>query len=206
MLLEYGPYGSGHDHPDRLHISFFGLGEELCPDAGSWGYDNPLHLTWANQSMAHNTLTVDEVRSGPQGMFQQHLGRRIRRAALVRRAAAVSTPGSCSRLPGRPVTRSMTGVSMDRSLALRPYGLVDVFRVTADRDNLRPGAARAGPGGAAGPGGQAGRQPVQGPRLQPPREPPRGGPRWGVPRHVRQRRAAGAGAGHRARRRYALLG
>ncbi len=65
--LAYGPYGSGHDHPDRLHFDLYGLGKVLGPDAGSWGYNNPMHLTWANQSIAHNTLTVDEVAQAPQG-------------------------------------------------------------------------------------------------------------------------------------------
>ncbi len=63
----FGPYGSGHDHPDRPHMDLFGLGEILCPDAGSWGYDNPKHLTWANQTVAHNTMVVDEISQQPQG-------------------------------------------------------------------------------------------------------------------------------------------
>ena len=134
VLLEYGPYGSGHDHPDRLHISVYGLDQVLCPDAGSWGYDNPMHLTWANQTIAHNTLTVDEVAQWPQGMSNSIWAGESgdRRAVGKLRLFHAGQQFQAARATCDAV---YDGVAMDRSLALMPYGLVDVFRVTADQDH-----------------------------------------------------------------------
>lgn len=134
VLLEYGPYGSGHDHPDRLHISVFGLGQVLCPDAGSWGYENPMHVTWANQTMAHNTLTVDEVAQWPQltsdKVWVGESG--DRRAFGVLR---LFHAGKLFQAVRATCDTVYDGVMMDRSLALRPYGLIDVFRATAEQEH-----------------------------------------------------------------------
>jgi len=152
VLLNYGPYGSGHDHPDRLHISVFGLGEVLCPDAGSWGYENPMHVTWANQTMAHNTLTVDEVAQWPQltskSVWVGESGNR-RSFGVLR----LFHPGKLFQAARATCDTVYDGVMMDRSLALMPYGLIDVFRATADQEHTFDlalhGSGKVEPGQAA---------------------------------------------------------
>ncbi len=67
VLMSYGKYGTGHDHPDKLHISIYSQGKIIAPDPGTLGYGNREHLTWANQTIAHNTVTVDETAQYPQG-------------------------------------------------------------------------------------------------------------------------------------------
>ncbi len=132
--LTWGPYGSGHDHPDRLAIAVYGRGRIVAPDAGSWGYDNPMHLTWANQTIAHNTLTVDEVAQYPQGASDsiwasERNGRRVFGVQRLFHAG--------ERLKATRVTcdTAYEGVLMDRTLCLVGGYLLDVFRVTSAEEH-----------------------------------------------------------------------
>ncbi|HOQ27408.1 MAG TPA: heparinase II/III family protein [Armatimonadota bacterium] len=130
----FGPYGSGHDHPDRLHFDLYGLGEILMPDAGSWGYNNPMHVTWANQSIAHNTLTVDEVAQEPQGtslsVFAAERG--DQRVFGVLR---LFHPGNLLRAARATCDTAYPGVSMDRTLCLVGSYVLDVFRARSDAEH-----------------------------------------------------------------------
>lgn len=128
LNFAFGPYGSGHDHPDRLHVSIYGLGGVLCPDAGSWGYSNPMHLTWANQTIAHNTVTVDELSQWPQGksdgIWASERDNResfgvLRCFYSGRRLKAVRA--TCD--------TAYPGVTLDRTLCLVSPYVLDVFRV-----------------------------------------------------------------------------
>ena len=137
--VAWGPYGSGHDHPDRLEIVFYGLGGILCPDAGSWGYENPMHLTWANQTIAHNTLTVDEVAQNPQGMSDRiWTGEGDTRVFGVQH---LFDPGERLKAARFTCDTAYDGVTMDRTVCLvgGPPGsgyLVDVFSATSADEHL----------------------------------------------------------------------
>lgn len=130
--LSFGPYGSGHDHPDRLSIDLYGLDEVLCPDAGSWGYDNPMHLTWANQTIAHNTVTVDEVAQLPQAMSN---------GIWTAESGDMRVYGVCRLFHSGPVFKAVRatcdtaypGVLLDRTLCLVDNYVLDVFRVSSDK-------------------------------------------------------------------------
>lgn len=56
--LEYGHYGGGHGHPDRLHLSLFANGVHWLLDPGTGWYHVP-ELGWYRSTVAHNTVTVD---------------------------------------------------------------------------------------------------------------------------------------------------
>ncbi len=125
--IGFGPYGSGHDHPDRLHFDLYGLGEIVCPDAGSWGYDNPMHLTWANQTIAHNTLTVDETSQYPQQLSDsiwasERDGRRV--FGVLR----LFHPGELLKAVRVTCDTAYEGVTMDRTLCIVGTYMLDVFR------------------------------------------------------------------------------
>lgn len=129
----WGPYGSGHDHPDRLGIVVYGQGRIVCPDAGSWGYDNPMHLTWANQTIAHNTLTVDEVSQYPQGSSNSIWAseREHEVTGVLRRYQS----DDHLRLVRVTCDTAYAGVLMDRTLILADRYLLDVFRATSDEEH-----------------------------------------------------------------------
>ena len=70
LLMKYGVHGEGHGHFDKLHFSFFDAGREVVPDYGFSRWINiepkfggrylPENDTYAMQTIAHNTVVVDE--------------------------------------------------------------------------------------------------------------------------------------------------
>jgi hypothetical protein len=70
VLMKYGVHGEGHGHFDKLHVSVFDNGREVVPDYGfarwiniepkSGGRYLPENDSYAMQTIAHNTLVVDE--------------------------------------------------------------------------------------------------------------------------------------------------
>jgi len=60
LALDYGPHGGGHGHPDKLGFILYGAGQVLAPDPGSVAYGIPLHQKWYKQTLAHNTLLVNQ--------------------------------------------------------------------------------------------------------------------------------------------------
>ncbi len=65
VMLDYGPHGGGHGHPDKLDVVVYGEGRLLVPDPGCASYGVPVHQGWYRQTLAHNTLVVDETSQSP---------------------------------------------------------------------------------------------------------------------------------------------
>ena len=59
LILDYGPHGKWHGHPDKLNVTFWGRGKMLAEDPGCLGYGNPLHWGWYKSTLAHNTIRID---------------------------------------------------------------------------------------------------------------------------------------------------
>ena len=66
VVLDFGPQGGWHGHPDRLSFEVHRRGEAVVVDAGSAGYYTRLHWEWSKRSIAHNTVTLGE-RDHPEG-------------------------------------------------------------------------------------------------------------------------------------------
>jgi hypothetical protein len=56
--LEYGHYGGGHGHPDRLHLTLHAAGVHWLLDPGTGWYHVP-ELGWYRSTLAHNTVSRD---------------------------------------------------------------------------------------------------------------------------------------------------
>jgi len=71
MVLKAASQGMGHGHFDRLNLLFYDNTTEIFPDYGAARFLNidtksgggylPENNTWAKQTVAHNTLVVDET-------------------------------------------------------------------------------------------------------------------------------------------------
>lgn len=71
LLMKYGVHGGGHGHFDQLHFVLFDGGREVIPDYGfsrwiniepkSGGRYLPENDSYAMQTIAHNTVTVDQT-------------------------------------------------------------------------------------------------------------------------------------------------
>jgi hypothetical protein len=116
LLLDYGPHGGGHGHPEKLQIVLYGLGQELAPDAGRLAYSVPLHRTWYRQTLAHNTIVVDGKSQAPtEGklvLFHREAGFQAARAVA---------------------TEAYEGVTLDRTVIMTPGYVLDVFRARSER-------------------------------------------------------------------------
>jgi hypothetical protein len=66
VLMTYGKYGSGHSHPDKLGIVVCAGGKQVLPEVNHYGYGDEDFLTWNNQTLSHNTVTVDQLAQHPQ--------------------------------------------------------------------------------------------------------------------------------------------
>jgi hypothetical protein len=71
LLMKYGVHGQGHGHFDKLHFMLFDGGNEVVPDYGFARWINiepkyggrylPENDSYAKQTIAHNTVVVDET-------------------------------------------------------------------------------------------------------------------------------------------------
>src|SRR5205823_2554089 len=60
LLINHGPWGSGHSHNDSLSFELNAFGTAMAIDSGlGVTYDEPAYLTWYRTSAAHNMITVD---------------------------------------------------------------------------------------------------------------------------------------------------
>ncbi len=132
--LTYGPFGSGHDHPDRLHFDLYALDAVLCPDPGSWGYDNPDHVTWARQTIAHNTLCVDEVSQEPQKTSTAtFVGERPNQRVFG--VLQLFQIGDEIKAVRATCDTIYDGVHVDRTLCVLDDYVLDVMRVRAEAEH-----------------------------------------------------------------------
>jgi hypothetical protein len=64
-LIDFGPHGGTHGHPDKLSVSLSALRRVLSPDTGTAGYGLPLNGSWYRQTLSHNSLVVDRRSQRP---------------------------------------------------------------------------------------------------------------------------------------------
>jgi hypothetical protein len=62
IILKFGPHGGGHGHYDKLGEIVFAEGRTQAVDPGTQLYGMALHNEWDQMSVAHNTITADELR------------------------------------------------------------------------------------------------------------------------------------------------
>jgi hypothetical protein len=106
--------GYGHDHRDKFGITLHGAGRLLYPDYNAVQYENPA-VGWTRQSVAHNTLVVDEGETRnatPTGIRHDF------RPAV--KFLATSASGV------------FEGVDQTRALLLTPEYLLDLFHATSE--------------------------------------------------------------------------
>lgn len=61
-FFDIGPYGSSHQHRDKLHISIAAYGRDLLVDAGRFAYTGAVaekYLPYARYSFGHNLILMD---------------------------------------------------------------------------------------------------------------------------------------------------
>ncbi|MCK5805173.1 MAG: alginate lyase family protein, partial [Lentisphaeria bacterium] len=59
LLFDAGPFGTGHQHEDKLGITLFAFGRELIAEAGVYAYDTSPWRRYVLSTRAHNTVRID---------------------------------------------------------------------------------------------------------------------------------------------------
>ena len=116
--LDYGPHGGGHGHQDKLAVILFGLGRQLAPDPGRLAYGAPMQGSWYRQTVAHNTLCVDErsqaATEGKLMLFNSQPGLAVAHA-------------QCD--------TAYAGVMMKRTVALTDRYMIDILEASSEEDH-----------------------------------------------------------------------
>ena len=64
-FFDVGPWGIGHQHQDKLHLSVTAYGQDYLVDAGRLYYKQDEWRTWIRGTKAHNTLLIDGCEQAP---------------------------------------------------------------------------------------------------------------------------------------------
>ena len=59
MLFDAGPFGTGHQHEDKLSLILYAHGRELLADPGNYAYDTSAWRRYVLSTRAHSTVRVD---------------------------------------------------------------------------------------------------------------------------------------------------
>lgn len=62
VIMKFGPHGGGHGHYDKLGEIIYAEGRVQAVDPETQLYGMALHKEWDQMSVAHNTITADELR------------------------------------------------------------------------------------------------------------------------------------------------
>jgi hypothetical protein len=95
LIMKYGPHGGGHGHYDKLNFVSFFNGATIGIDPGTQSYAAPTHNTWDQQTVAHNTVIVDQVTqaSATGLLIWDDLGNEVYRAVKASAGPAYKQAG-----------------------------------------------------------------------------------------------------------------
>jgi hypothetical protein len=143
LVMKYGAQGMGHGHYDKLSFSMYNKANEVLQDYGAARFVNidqkyggaylPENNTWAKQSVAHNTLVVNET-SHFNGDFET--GNKYHSYAYFFNATGkdiqIMSAKDTNAYPGTAIHRTMAVIE-DKSFE-KPL-IIDVLRVKSEKEN-----------------------------------------------------------------------
>lgn len=143
LVMKNTAQGQGHGHFDKLAWTFFDNGQEVVTDYGAARFLNvvtkggggylPENDSWAKQTIAHNTLVVDEA--------SHFAGRRKDADRLAPRPLSFVVDGD-TQIASARMSEAYSGVSFTRTLALVRHPdlehpvAIDLLSATADKPRV----------------------------------------------------------------------
>ena len=115
-VFDFGEHGGHHGHPDKLNLMLYTLGREVFLDPGRLSYRCPEHKSWSRQTVAHNTVVIDQ-KSQP---------------GVAGRCLDFGRGSWCDHVAGE--FSAYRGVQIRRGLVLCDDCLVDCIEIEAKRD------------------------------------------------------------------------
>lgn len=142
LVMKATAQGMGHGHFDKLSISFYDNGHEILQDYGAARFLNiepkngghylPENDTWAKQTIAHNTLTINET---------SNYNGRLKIAEQYHPTITDFYNGNNIKVVSATEGNAYQGVQMTRTVAmLQPEGftkpiVLDIYDVNSDVSN-----------------------------------------------------------------------
>jgi hypothetical protein len=115
-LMDYGPHGGVHGHFDKLNLILYAApnaetkGDEMGGEPQFHRYEDPLHAQWTVQTVAHNSLAVDQksqvASDGKLLVFEDTPTFRVMRAET---------------------TAAAPGALLDRTVVVTPDAILDIY-------------------------------------------------------------------------------
>ncbi len=130
--LYFGPHNAGHRSPAALHLEIHAGGQRItqAPHIYEAGYADPRHLLWNRTTIAHNTVTMDE-----RAMFPFDFDTNspwewdIWRDNISDGELLAFQPRETWKTVRARNGNVYPGIQLDRTLAVTPDYLVDIYRV-----------------------------------------------------------------------------
>lgn len=142
VLMKASSQGMGHGHFDKLTISLYDNGKQVLQDYGAARYVNieakngghylAENDAWAKQTIAHNTLTVDET---------SHYEGKLKIAEKYAPTITSFVDKDDYKEVSATEENASPGVKMDRTIIMvKPKGLsqpliIDVFKAISDKEH-----------------------------------------------------------------------
>jgi hypothetical protein len=127
-LLNYGPQGGGHGHPDMLSVVLYARGKQWIPDFGSFDYaQQRMKSEWTAQTVSHSTAVVDGRSHLPQKGDAMWVSDNI--AEPVFGDLVTFQAMSLARIVRARSERAVPDVMLDRTLVAFDRFVVDFFLV-----------------------------------------------------------------------------
>ena len=111
LLMDYGPHGGGHGHPDKLNLILFADGDELAGEPQGYRYEDRRHIEWTRPTIAHWDLSVDRHQQTP----------------CTGKLLAFCDAGEVKIMRGT-TDKAYAGVALDRTVVQMPGYIADVYR------------------------------------------------------------------------------
>lgn len=141
LLMKASSHGLGHGHFDKLGLLYYNNGTEIIRDYGAARFLNieakyggrylPENRTWAKQSIAHNTITIDETCQF-EGVYARSAKHNPERKLFSTKDTDLQYMSALdiNAYPGAAMHRTMIMVNIP---SLEHPVVVDIFQVTSDK-------------------------------------------------------------------------
>jgi len=126
VAMTFGRWGSGHSHPDKLSIVVSDGSHKVIREVNYFRYGAESHLTWDRQTIAHNTVTVDEISQSPQGDGRDEWAIPAP-GDMVRGRPLLFYPGDQLKVFRAECTDAYKGVRLERTVVLIDSVILDFY-------------------------------------------------------------------------------
>ena len=84
-FLDAGPFGTGHQHEDKLNLLIHAKGQYILTECGTYAYDGSEMRKYALSTRSHNTVRVDGMDQNRRAHYRWHEGDLAQKARMTYR-------------------------------------------------------------------------------------------------------------------------